>query len=84
MECGAHENKHLLIDSASHVFDQFYYNYLHTIDILIDEKRLTTRRTLISEKKFLYDCLNLLISVPSLTFTWYDVSSRDSCTHLII
>lgn len=53
------------------MFDQFYYYYLNTINILYKKKTLgKSGRILIEEKQYLVDCLNVLISLPSGCFVW--------------
>lgn len=77
----------LLIDSSAEIFDKFYYHYLTTISMLIDETRFFARnnnnavrsgnqiaRVKISLRRFLYDAHNLLIGLPSSSFTWQEVS----------
>jgi len=61
----------LLIDASPHIFDQFYYHYLNTINILIDKRFFN--RILITENRFVLDCLNVLLSLPSDSFIWNEV-----------
>lgn len=58
--------KYLLIDSPSHVFDQFYYYYLSTVYTVMGRKK--TGRIVIDQKQYVYDCLNVLLSVQSSSF----------------
>ncbi len=77
MRClkAAQTTKHLLIDSERHIFDQFYYNYISTINLLYDRNRLLANkeRQLMGERDFLVCCLNVLISLPSESFIWKNV-----------
>ena len=53
------------------MFDQFYYYYLNTINILYDKQTLgESGRILIDEKQYIIDCLNVLLSLPSGCFIW--------------
>ncbi len=69
-------HKHLLIDSERHIFDQFYYNYINTINLLHDSNKLLAKkdRQIITEKDYIVCCLNVLISLPSESFFLKKVS----------
>jgi len=74
------KTRRFLIDSPSSIFDKFYYYYLTTINVLIDE-RLTSGarhhrigRIKIDIKRFLVDVHNLLLGLPSVSFVWDEVS----------
>lgn len=73
--------KSLLIDASPHIFDQFYYHYLNTINILIDKRSFN--RILITENRFVLDCLNVLLSLPSDSFIWNEVLLRQLLNWLI-
>lgn len=67
--------KLLLIDSDKKIFDFFYYHYLNTINIIVD-KTLTLQKLVIKEKNFLNDCLNVMLSLPSVSFTYSKSKSK--------
>lgn len=67
--------KLLLIDSDKKIFDYFYYHYLNTINIIIDNSQ-KMQKLVIGESKFLTDCLNVLISVPSISFIFTKSKSK--------
>lgn len=69
--------KCLLIDSSPHVFDQFYYHYLNTVNTITDDISSDVDRLLISEQQFIVDVLNLLLSLPSKSFALAYVSRLD-------
>ena len=62
-----------LINAPNHVFDEFYYNYLHTISTFSGE---VFRRIKISQYDFIRDCLNALMSLSSRTFIWEKVPTK--------
>lgn len=65
--------KKLLIDSDSFVFDQFYYHYLTTINILVDKPLdIKNQRILIKQSQYITDSLNVLISLSSFSYIWRD------------
>jgi hypothetical protein len=72
LDSSATVKKYLLIDSPSHVFDQFYYHYLNTIYTVMGHGQgsLETSRVLVDEKQFVNDCLNTLIGLQSSCFTY--------------
>ena len=74
------EQKKLLIDSPAYIFDQFYYLYLSTVGIIMDEEQATSKRTLIvvDERQFIDDCLNVMIGVSSNSFVWTKVSNNNN------
>jgi len=62
------QNKYLLIDSSRAIFDKFYYNYINTCSIILNKNAINEQRIVITESKFITDCLNVLISLPSISF----------------
>jgi hypothetical protein len=63
-----HNDKYLLIDSSRAIFDKFYYNYINTCSIILNPNVINEQRIVITESKFITDCLNVLISLPSISF----------------
>ena len=69
------KDKHLLIDSPRFLFDAFYYHYLNTINIIYGKRTpASSERFILSENQVVADCLNVLLSLPSFSFIWIEVT----------
>ncbi|CAF0942274.1 unnamed protein product [Brachionus calyciflorus] len=69
------ETKLFLIDSPKELFDYFYYHYLNTINIILD-RDIAQHKLLIKQSNFIIDCLNCMLSLPSISFVYSRSKSK--------